>query len=301
MVLSPLKQQISKLKKERNAVILAHNYQLGELQEIADYVGDSLELAREATKTDADVIVFCGVRFMAETAKILNPEKTVLMPVKEAGCPMADMATAEQLREMRKQHSGAIVVCYVNSSAEVKAESDVCCTSGNAVNVVESLLNSEIIFVPDRNLGAYVQLIVEGKKIILWPGYCPAHVELREDDVEQLKRVRPSAKFIAHPECNTEVLKLADAVCSTSGMLKYAEESPSVEFIIGTEVGLLYRLRKENPDKRFYPAGKMLCPDMKMTTVVDVKRSLEYIEHIINVPEHVANRARRSLERMLEL
>jgi quinolinate synthase len=292
---------MSELKKERNAVVLAHNYQLGEVQEIADYFGDSLELARAATKTDADVIVFCGVRFMAETAKILNPEKMVLLPVKEAGCPMADMATAEQLREMRKQHPGAAVVCYVNSSVEVKAESDVCCTSSNAVRVVESLPNRQIIFVPDRNLGAYVQSRLDSKEIILWEGYCSTHESLGREDVMRLREMHPCAEFIAHPECTPAVLKLADGVCSTSGMLEYSRNSRARGFIIGTEVGLLYRLRKENPDKRFYPAGKMLCPDMKMTTVVDVVDSLKYIEHVINVPEHVANRARHSLERMLEL
>ena len=297
-----LKKKISRLKKKKNAVILAHNYQRDEIQDIADILGDSLQLARAATKVDADIIEFCGVRFMAESASILNPDKRVLLPVKEAGCPLADMVTPEKLRALKAQHPDAAVVCYVNSSAEVKAESDVACTSSNAIEVVKSLPNERIIFVPDENLGKYVQLNVPEKEIILWKGFCPTHIRLSEEEVAKAKEEHPQAEFLAHPECNPEVLKLAEQVCSTGGMFKYAKASKSKEFIIGTESGMLYRLQKENPGKKFYlPSEHLICANMKLTTLGWVAHSLEAEVYEVKVPEEVRDRAKKSLDRMLEI
>lgn len=297
-----LTRKIKKLQKEKNAVIIAHNYQRDEIQKIADYHGDSLALAQTAVRTDASLIVFCGVHFMAESAAILNPDKKVLLPVKEAGCPLADMITIEKLKERKKMYPDAAVVCYVNSSAEVKSESDITCTSSNAIEIVKSLKEKRIIFVPDKNLGRYVQSQVPEKKIILWEGFCSTHIRLREEDVLATKKIYPNAPFLAHPECNPEVLKLADAVCSTGGMFKYVRQSPKKEFIIGTESGMLYRLNKENPDKKFYmPTTHLVCANMKLTTLGWVLHSLEKEVYQIEVPEDIADKARRSLSRMLEL
>lgn len=297
-----LTSKIRKLQKEKNAVIIAHNYQRDEIQKIADYHGDSLALAQTAVRTDADLIIFCGVHFMAESAAILNPDKKVLLPVKEAGCPLADMITVEKLKEKKKLYPDAAVVCYVNSSVEIKAESDIACTSSNAIQIVKSLKEKRIIFVPDKNLGRYVQAQVPEKEIILWEGFCPTHIRLREEDVLATKKMHPDAEFLAHPECNPEVLKLADAVCSTGGMFKYVHESPKKEFIIGTENGMLYRLNKENPGKRFYmPTTHLVCANMKLTTLGWVLHSLENEVYQIKVPEAIADKARRSLSRMLEL
>lgn len=297
-----LKKKINKLRKEKNAVILAHNYQRDEIQDIADITGDSLQLARAATKVDADIIEFCGVHFMAESASILNPEKKVLLPVKEAGCPLADMITAEKLRVLKAQHPDAACVCYVNSAAEVKAESDVACTSSNAIEVVRSLANKKIIFVPDENLGKYAQLNVPEKEIILWKGFCSTHIRLSEEEVIKAKKEHPQAEFLAHPECNPEVLELADQVCSTGGMFKYARASKSKEFIIGTESGMLYRLQKENPDKRFYlPSEHLVCANMKLTTLGWVAHSLEAEVFEIRVAEEVRLKAKKSLDKMLEI
>lgn len=297
-----LKKRISQLRNQKNAVILVHNYQRQEIQDVADIVGDSLQLARAATKVDADIIVFCGVRFMAESASILNPDKKVLLPVKEAGCPLADMITAEKLKSLRSQHPDAACVCYVNSSAEVKAESDVACTSSNAIEVVRSLPNKKIIFVPDENLGKYVQLQVPEKQIILWRGFCPTHIRLSEEEVIKAKTEHPHAEFLAHPECNPEVLKLADQVCSTGGMFKYARASDSREFIIGTESGMLYRLKKENPDKEFYlPSEHLICANMKLTTLGWLVHSLELEINVVEVAEDIRLKAKKSLDRMLEI
>ena len=297
-----LKKKILKLKKEKNAVIIVHNYQRDEIQEIADYSGDSLGLARAAVKTDADIIVFCGVHFMAESAAILNPDKLVLLPVKEAGCPLADMINVHKLREKKKKYSEAAVVCYVNSSAEIKAESDISCTSSNAIEVVKAIKNKQIIFVPDKNLGRYVQSQVPEKEIILWEGYCPTHLRLREEDVTATKKKYPNAEFIAHPECSPEVLKRADHICSTGGMFKYAKESNSKEFIIGTESGMLYNLRKQNPGKKFYvPTPNLVCANMKLTTLGWVLHSLENLVHEVKVPQDIAKKARKTLEKMLEI
>ncbi len=297
-----LKKKIAQLKKRKNAVILAHNYQRDEVQDIADIVGDSLQLARAATRVDAEIIEFCGVQFMAESASILNPNKKVLLPVREAGCPMADMINPEKLCSLKKQHPQAAVVCYVNSSAEVKAESDIACTSSNAIEVVKSLPNKEIIFVPDENLGKYVQSQVPEKEIILWKGFCSTHIRLSEEEVIKAKHEHPQAKFMAHPECNPEVLSLAEAVCSTAGMFKYAKESEAREFIIGTESGMLYRLQKENPGKKFFlPSDHLICANMKLTTLGWVAQSLEAEVFEVKVPEAIRVRAKKSLDRMLEI
>ena len=297
-----LTSKIRKLQKEKNAVIIAHNYQRDEIQKIADYQGDSLALAQTVVRTDADLIIFCGVHFMAESAAILNPDKKVLLPVKEAGCPLADMITVEKLKEKKKLYPDAAVVCYVNSSVEIKAESDIACTSSNAIQIVKSLKEKRIIFVPDKNLGRYVQGQVPEKEIILWEGFCPTHIRLREEDVLATKKIHPDAEFLAHPECNPEVLKLADVICSTGGMFKHVHESPKKEFIIGTENGMLYRLNKENPGKNFYmPTTHLVCANMKLTTLGWVLHSLENEVYQIKVPEAIAEKARRSLRRMLEL
>ncbi|MBN1872544.1 MAG: quinolinate synthase NadA [Candidatus Omnitrophica bacterium] len=297
-----LKKRIAELKRQRKAIIIVHNYQRDEVQEIADITGDSLALSKAAVRTDAEVIVFCGVSFMAESASILNPDKMVLLPVKEAACPMADMINAEKLKAMRNKYPDAAVVCYVNSSASVKAESDIGCTSSNAVEVVRSLKNKRVIFVPDKNLGLYVQSRVPEKEIILWEGFCPSHIRLQEEEVIKTKSEHPDAKFIAHPECNPGVLQLADYICSTAGMFKYVKASDAKEFIIGTEEGMLYRLKKENPGKLFYmPTDHLICPSMKLITLGWVVHSLEMLVYEVKVPEDIASRARKSLERMLEV
>jgi len=294
-------EKIAALKKKRNAVLLVHNYQRDEIQDIADIMGDSLGLARAAAETDKDVIVFCGVVFMAESASILNPRKTVLLPVKEAGCPLADMATVEELRKIKERFPDAAVVSYVNSSALVKAESDICCTSANAIKVVNSVKEDRIIFVPDRNLGRYVAGHTD-KEIILWPGYCETHDRLRAADVLECKKKYPDAEVIAHPECRTEVLELADAALSTSGMLRYAEGSKAGTIIVGTEIGMGYRLKRENPDKTFiFPSECLICETMKMTTLDAVHNALENMVHEIRVDEETRRKANIALTRMLEV
>lgn len=293
--------RIKRLKKEKNAIILAHNYQRGDVQDAADFVGDSFGLSQKAVSSGADVIVFCGVDFMAESAAVLNPEKTVLMPELNAQCPMAGMITPESLKLEKEKHPGAAVVCYVNTSAAVKAESDVCCTSANAIKVVNSMEAEEIIFVPDRNLALYVAANTE-KKIIPWNGYCPTHHLILPGDILLEKEEHPDALVLVHPECRPEVIALADKVLSTSGMLKYAAQSSSEEFIIGTEVGLLHRLNRENPGKKFIPATRYaVCPNMKMNTLGSIIRELERNEHVIKVPEDIRKRAKLALDRMLEV
>ncbi len=297
-----LKQKIAKLKKEKNAIIIVHNYQRKEVQEIADYMGDSLGLARAAVDTKADIIVFCGVHFMAESASILNPKKMVLLPVKEAGCPLADMITVEKLRQKKNDFPKAAVVCYVNSSAEIKAESDISCTSSNAIDVVRSIKNKQIIFVPDKNLGKYVQSQVPEKDIIFWEGFCPTHLRLTEEDVMEAKKQLPDAEFIAHPECSPEVLALADHICSTKGMFDYAKDSKAKEFIVGTESGMLHGLRKKNPDKKFYvPTTHLICANMKLTTLGWVAYSLENLVHEVKVADSVSDQAAVTLRRMLQV
>ena len=295
-------EKINKLKKERNAIILAHNYQRPEIQDIADFSGDSLALSRIAASTDADVIVFCGVHFMAETAYILSPEKTVLLPDINAGCPMANMITADQLRELKKQRPGATVVAYVNTSAEVKAETDICCTSGNAVKLLDKLKDIEdIIFVPDKYLGSYLSK-KSGKDFKLWNGYCPTHVKIQPEDIIEKKKLYPEAKVLAHPECTPAVLDLADEVLSTEGICQYAGRPDVKEVIFATEIGIMHRLMKENPEKKFYPASDAAeCPNMKKITLEKVLLSLEKMQHVIKVPDEICEKARRSVDRMVEI
>jgi len=292
--------EIRRLARERNALILAHNYQRDEIQALADITGDSLALSMEAARAEHDVIVFCGVHFMAESAAILAPQKTVLLPRIDAGCPMADMVDAEGLRRLKAEHPGATVVTYVNSTAEVKGETDICCTSANAVRVVESLPADEIIFTPDRNLGRFVAARVPGKTFHFWEGFCPTHDRLQVADVERARREHPGALFVAHPECPPEILALADHICSTSGMYDYCRTSDAQKFIIGTEAGILYRLRKENPEKEFIlPSGSLICPNMKLTALEDVLHALQTLSPQITVPADVRERARAALDRML--
>jgi len=298
---SHLTDKIRELQRQRNSVIVAHNYQRDEVQDIADYVGDSLGLSQEAAKSDADVIVFCGVHFMAETATVLSPNKTVLMPDVNAGCPMANMITAESLRTLKKKYPQAIVVCYVNTTAEVKAESDICCTSSNAVKVVESVEGSEVIFVPDKYLAHYVSTKT-GKKIIPWYGYCPTHVKILPEHISRQKKLHPEAEVIVHPECTPPVIALADKVLSTGGMCSYAKESKASEIIVGTEVGILYRLRKENPEKTFYPASELaVCPNMKLTTLEKILWSLEDMKYEVKVRQDVRLKAKKAVDKMLSI
>lgn len=301
MTQEAVKTSIKTLLKERKAVLLAHNYMRDEVQELADITGDSLALSMEAARTDAEVIVFCGVHFMAESASILSPDKTVLLPRMDAGCPMADMVSVDALKEMKAQHPGVPVVTYVNSSAAVKAESDICCTSANAVKVVQSLPDKEIIFAPDRNLGSYVARFTD-KTFHLWEGYCPTHERLRPEVVKELKEKNPGAPFVCHPECNPAVVALADHVCSTTGMYDYCRKSDARRFIIGTEAGILWRLRQENPDKEFVLASPALvCPNMKLTSLEDVLEALETMRPVVKVPEEIRVPAKRALDRMLAI
>ena len=297
-----IEERIQKLKRDRGAIIIAHNYQPDEVQAIADFTGDSLELSRKAAELEEEVIVFCGVHFMAETAAILSPEKTILLPDRFAGCPMADMITAEQLRAKKAEHPDAVVISYVNSSAAVKAECDLCCTSSNAKAIVSSVpADKEIIFVPDTHLGHYVQEEL-GREMIIWDGYCPTHSRIRDVDILREKEDHPNAVVIAHPECPLSIRDLSDQLLSTGQMCTYAKESDEKEFIVATEMGLLYRLRNENPDKKFYAVSdRALCPNMKKIDLEKVLWSLEDMQYRITVPEEIANKARRSIEAMLEL
>lgn len=295
-----LQQRIRRLAQERNALLIAHNYQRDEVQEIAHITGDSLALSLEAAKTDREVIVFCGVHFMAESAAILAPEKTVLLPRPDAGCPMADMVTAEGLIALKEEHPDAAVVTYVNSSAAVKAESDICCTSSNAISVARSLPAKKLLMVPDRNLGRYIARQVPEKDYIFWEGYCPTHDRLQTEEVMKAKAGHPGALFMAHPECRPDILDLADHICSTSGMYEFARNNPATVFIVGTEEGILWRLRKENPDKTFIiPSRGLICPNMKLTSLEDILNSLETLQPRITVPEPIRLRALTALEKML--
>ena len=295
-------EKISELKKKHNAVILAHNYQRGEIQDVADFVGDSLGLSQQAARTDADLIVFCGVHFMAETAALLSPDKTVIMPDEHAGCPMASMITARELREKKKLYPNAKVVCYVNTTAAVKAESDVCCTSSNAVKIVSSIPEDEdIIFVPDKSLGAYVSSCLD-REMMYWDGYCPTHHRILADQIVKMKSEHPDAEVVVHPECTPDVIALADHVASTTGILNYAKSSNSKEFVIGTEIGILHRMKKENPDKIFMPVTPLSdCPNMKLNTLEKLLWSLEDIQFVVTVPEEIAVEARKAIQRMLDL
>jgi quinolinate synthase len=296
-----MREKIKDLLKKRKAIMLAHNYQPPEIQDLADLTGDSLELSIKAAQTDAEVIVFCGVHFMAETASIISPNKTVLLPRKDAGCLMADMIEPEALQIMIDKLGPMPVVTYVNSTAAVKALSTICCTSANAIDVVNSLDAGEVLMTPDRNLAMYTASQTK-KKIHLWDGYCPSHETLKAQDVHNAMKKHPDAVFMAHPECRPEVLELAHVVRSTSGMLRYARASESAEFIVGTEMGLLYPLKKANPDKSFYPASvKMLCKNMKKITLDDIARSLDLMEGEVKVPEDIRRPAFTAVQRMIDL
>jgi quinolinate synthase len=298
---SEIAARIEQLKRERNAVILAHNYQIGEVQDVADFLGDSLQLAQEAAKLEEDVIVFCGVHFMAETAAILSPEKTVLMPDLGAGCPMADMITASEMKDWKKQYPGSKVVCYVNTSAEVKAECDICCTSSNAVQVVEAVEGDEILFAPDKNLAAYVARFTD-KKVIPWDGYCYVHNNIRLRHVREKKELFPDAEVWVHPECRPEVIDMADKVLSTGKMIKEARVTTTADILIGTESGIIYRMKKENPGKNFHPIKELAhCSNMKKINLRKVLASLEHMKYKVDVPPEMSQRAYGAIERMVSL
>ena len=295
-------EKIQKLKNKRNAVILAHNYQPGEIQDLADFTGDSLGLSVQASKTDAEVIVFCGVLFMAETAAILSPQKTVLLPDKTAGCPMADMITADQLRDLKAKYPDALVVCYVNSSADVKAESDYCCTSSNAVEVVNSLpKEKQIIFVPDQHLGRFV-LEKTGRDLVLWPGYCTTHVVITQEDIKNKKAKYPNAIVMAHPECTEPVKEISDHLLSTGQMLRFAVKNSAKQFIIATEIGIIHTLKKQNPAAEFIAASdRAICPNMKKITLDKIIGSLEDMLHKVTIPEKISIKAKKALDRMVKI
>lgn len=295
-------EKINQLRRDKNALILVHNYQLGEVQDIGDFVGDSLELSIKAANADADIIVFCGVKFMAETAKILSPDKTVLLPVFAAGCPMADMADVDSLRKLKAQHPNAVTVCYVNSTAEVKTECDLCCTSANAAKIINSIpKDKDIIFLPDKNLGANIE-IMTGRKMILWEGFCPTHMRITAAMVERKKAEFPDAVVIVHPECRPEIVAMADEQLSTGGMVRYVKESTAETIIVGTEVGMIHRLQKEAPEKKFVSISEQaVCMNMKMINLTDVLTALENDETPIELPADIINQAEAPIRRMLEL
>jgi len=320
-----LQEQVLELKKKKRAIILSHNYQRDEVQDIADFVGDSLELSRVAATKECEVIVFCGVHFMAESASILSPDKTVLLPELDALCPMADMINVDSprpvrtrfpgfdnppayvypaeftLRDIKRQYPGVPVVAYVNTTAEVKAESDICCTSANVVKVIESLPGDEVICIPDKNLSMWAARNTK-KKVIAWDGYCNIHERVTTDDVKKARSEHPGALVMAHPECRIEVLEMADHVTSTSGMLRYAKASDAKEFVVGTEIGLMHRLRMENPGKEFYSLrADMICPNMKRTTLKSILRAFQENTYVVKVPEEIRVPAKRALDRMLEV
>ncbi|HHV58897.1 MAG TPA: quinolinate synthase NadA [Clostridiaceae bacterium] len=294
--------KIMALKKEHNAVIVAHNYQVDDVQELADVTGDSFALSKYCASTKYDVVVFCGVHFMAESAKILSPDKTVLLPEIDAGCPMANMVTAETLRKAKKEHPKAAVVCYINSSAEVKAESDICCTSSNALKVVKSLEQEEVLFVPDKNLGHYISKQLPEKKFIFWDGFCVTHHRVTPEQVIKAREAQPDAILLVHPECRPEVVEMADFVGSTRQIIQYANSSPHKKFIIGTEMGIMYQLRTENPDKEFYLlAQSFVCPNMKKTSLNSVYEALRDMKYKIELDEDIRLKAKTALDRMLAI
>ena len=299
--LKQAKEKIAGLKKEFNAVIVAHNYQLPEVQDIADFVGDSLELARKCVSIKAEIIVFCGVRFMAEMAAILNPASTVLLSHPYAGCPLADMIDIETLRQWKQRYPEAAVVTYVNTTAAIKAESYVCCTSANGAEIVNALPNEEILFIPDQNLGHYVSTKTD-KQMILYPGFCHTHARITAKEVKLAKQRYPQAKVLVHPECRPEVIELADVALSTSQMLRYVKQSEDKVFLIGTEEGILHPLMKQNPDKEFHIIGdSFVCPDMKKTTLETVIETMQTGSNVVTVPEEIRIRAKQAIDRMLAI
>ena len=294
-------EKLAELKSKHNAIIMAHNYQRPEVQDIADYLGDSLALAKKAMELDADVIVFCGVDFMAESAKILNPAKLVVHPEPEAKCPMAAQITAEQLAAEKDKYPEASAIAYINTTAELKTEVDVCCTSANAVKVVQSVPEAQVIFVPDENLGLYVKRFVKDKKLILWPGYCHVHRDMKKEELLDLQAKHPDAELLVHPECRPDVIDIADQVFSTEGMVKYCKDSVKTKFIIGTEEGLTYRLNKEIPGKIFIPVKSAVCPNMKRITLDKVLQSLETLEPKVELSDYIMEKAKEPLDRMVKI
>jgi len=294
-------KKIQELKSKNNAIILVHNYQLPEVQDIADFLGDSLDLAKKAQNTNADTIIFCGVDFMAESAKILNSDKNVIIPDITAQCPMANMVNIPNLLKLKKEHPDAEVVAYINTTANVKIYSDICCTSANGVKIVKSLSSKKIIFIPDQNLGAYIQKQVPDKEMIIWPGICLTHHKIRKQDILKLKKGHPKAEVLVHPECKPEVIDIADYAFSTNGMVNHAKESDTLEFIIGTEKEICYRLKKENPKKEFYPIKYAICSNMKKITLDKVLKSLETLEPKIKLSDEIMQNAKKPLQRMMDI
>jgi quinolinate synthase len=301
MKLEAILDRVTELRKKHNVIILAHNYQLPEVQDIADLLGDSLDLAMRAQKTNVKNIIFCGVDFMAESAKILNPEKNVIIPDINARCPMANMVNPKNLEKLKNKNPDAKVVAYINTTSDVKALSDFCCTSSNGVKVVKSLKANKVIFVPDKNLGAYIQRFVPEKEMILWPGMCATHHRIKKQDIFKLKKEHPDSEVLVHPECRPEIIDIADHVFSTNGMVNYAKESDVKEFIIGTEKELCYRLKNENPNKMFYPINSAICPNMKKITLEKVLNSLETLEPKIHLSEEIMKKAKKPLQKMMEI
>lgn len=301
MKLEAIIARITDLREKNNAIILAHNYQLPEVQDISDLLGDSLDLSMKAKKTNADNIIFCGVDFMAESAKILNPEKNVIIPDIDARCPMANMVDLKDLEKLKNKNPDAKVVAYINTTSDVKAISDVCCTSSNGVKVVKSLKSEKVIFVPDKNLGSYIQRFVPEKQMILWPGMCTTHHRISKQDIFKLKKEHPESEVLVHPECRPEIIDIADHVFSTNGMVNYAKNSDVNEFIIGTEKELCYRLKNENPNKMFHPIKSAICPNMKKITLEKVLNSLETLEPKIHLSEDIMERAKNPLQKMMEI
>ena len=300
--MNELIEKINKLKKEKNAIILAHCYQNEEIDKVADYVGDSLYLSQMAAKTDADIILFAGIYFMTQTAKILNPSKKVLLPRLESGCRMADMISLNQLREFKSKHPNIPTVCYINSTAEVKSECDMCCTSSNALKVVKSMNAEKILFLPDTYLGKWVEAQLGNIEVITYPGFCPTHLQIRPIDIEQARAKYPNALVLAHPECHQSVTELADYVGSTTGIMKYAIESDKKQFIIATEKGVVDRLKRDYPEKEFFLIkDNIICPNMKWHTLIDIYNALENEEHEINVDKEIASKALNCIDRMLEV
>jgi quinolinate synthase len=293
--------KITKLKESSNSIILAHNYQLPEIQDIADYLGDSLDLAIKATKTNAKNIIFCGVDFMVESAKILNPEKNVIIPDISATCPLANMIKSEDLIKLKKLHNNAEIVSYINTTADIKALSDICCTSANGKKVVQSLYGKKIIFIPDINLGNYIQRLVPEKEMILWPGFCATHHKISIDEILKIKNKNPRAQILVHPECRLHVIDIADQVLSTNGMINYVKKSDSNKFIIGTEKDICYRLKKENPDKSFYQIKSAICPNMKKITLEKVLNSLKTLEPKIKLSKEIIQKAKKPLQKMMDV
>jgi quinolinate synthase len=301
MKLEAIIARITDLRKKNNAIILAHNYQLPEIQDIADLLGDSLDLSIKAQKTNADNIIFCGVDFMAESAKILNPEKNVIIPDIDARCPMANMVNLKDLEKLKNKNPDAKVVAYINTTSDVKAISDICCTSSNGVKVVKSLKSKKVIFVPDKNLGAYIQRFVPEKELILWPGMCATHHRIRKQDIFKLKKEHPESEVLVHPECRPEIIDIADHIFSTNGMVNYAKNSDVKEFIIGTEKELCYRLKNEKPNKIFYPIKYAICSNMKKITLEKVLNSLGTLEPKIYICEEIMKKAKKPLQKMMEI